>query len=192
MIKYPGSFKRYLTKRELRLIFLLAICLVFCALYFLLAPKIDKLNSLKNQLSAVHKERSLYEKFYKERYDYDKIAAEYNDLIKKVPVNSDLSNFIVDIEQWAEHEGISLISIFPQNMIIENISETNVNIIPCEITICGDLDSLLTFLSKLEDYSRISKVDELQLTTPTENMLNYKFPWELTVKVILYYIPQLA
>jgi len=183
---------RNLTKRELWLIILLFICLVLCCLYFILAPRIVKLNSLKDHLSAVNNEKSLYEKFYKEHFNYDKILAEYKDLVKKVPMNNDLSKFVVDIEKWVQENDIALISIFPQKTITENITGTDINIIPCEITVCGDFNLLLSFISQLENYSRILQVDELQLTTPIAELAKSKFPWKLTIKVSLYYLPQIS
>jgi len=189
MTKYLIFFKKYFTKREIRLFLLLAICIVLCALYFLLAPRVDKLNSLKNQLNAVNNERSSYEKLYKNYLDYDKILAEYKDLIIKVPVNNDISKFIIDMEEWTECSGISLISIIPQKTKTEQIEETDINIIPCEVTICGEFDLLLSFISELETYSRICRINDLQLTALSENISYSTFEWKLTVNVSLYYIP---
>mgnify|MGYP000844851750 FL=1 len=189
MRKYLGGFRRSVTKRELVLIFLLVISFIFFSVSFAIVPRIIKLNSLENQLSELNKEKSSYEKLYRKYLNYDEILGKYTDLLKSVPGNNDLSKFIRELEVWGEQLGITIISILPQDIITENFSEIEVNIVPCEITIGGEFDSLISFLDKLESCSRISQVNELRLTK-IEDISNSNFPWTLTVKVNLYYFPQ--
>jgi len=167
----------------------IAIFLIFCAVYFLLSPKINEFNGLKKELNEVHNEWALYEKLYRKYLEYNNITAQYNELIKRVPINNDLTKFIYDIEEWAEQNDVLLISIVPQETTTERIKEIDVNIIPCEITINGDFDLLLSFISMMENYPRICRIKEIYITSLAEKNLYYPFAWKLTVIVSLYYIP---
>ncbi|MFY9217594.1 MAG: type 4a pilus biogenesis protein PilO [Tepidanaerobacteraceae bacterium] len=192
MIKYPVFLKKNSTKREKGLIFLIVMCLVLYAIHSLLAPKIGKLNSLKSQLIAVNNERASYEQSYNKYHDYDSIMAEYDNLKKKVPIDNDLSKFIRDIENWCQHSDITIISIVPQETKTEQIEEIEVNLIPCEITIRGNFDLLLTFVDKLENYHRICRINEIKLTGLSERNSSPSLDWKLTINVGLYYIPPIT
>jgi len=106
-----------------------------------------------------------------------------------VPKNKDVSGFLVDIEEWADEQGVTIISIYSQSIMTENIAETTVNFIPFEIIIKGSYDSLLGFIGQMENYSRILKIEGLKLNASTDSSVKLQFPWELTVKVNLYYLP---
>ncbi len=190
MRKGLSCFKGSFTKREMKLFLLFAFFLVFCTLYLVFAPRIFKLNTLKAQLMEVNKEKSSYESLYEKYYGYDKILDKYSDLLKKVPAHNDLSGFLIDMEKWTEDLEITLISIVPQKYTTGDFTDIEVSIVPCDITVGGDFNSLLSFVAKLENYSRVSQIDELRLTKTIENTLDSNVVWTLTVKISLYYFPQ--
>lgn len=187
MIKHSIFPEKNSTKKN-GLLYLILICLTIYLLYFLLTPKIGKLNSLKNQLTAVNDERASYEQLYKKYLDYDKTIAEYNDLIKKVPLDDDLPKFIIDIEEWCQNSDISLISIVPQETKTEQIEEIEVSVLSCEITMNGNFDLLLAFVGLLENYSRVCRINELHLSGPSGKDSSPSSDWKLTVNISLYYI----
>ena len=55
-------------------------------------------------------------------------------------------------------------------MITEDVTEVTINTIPFEITINGGYDSLLDFISELENYSRISRIYGIELNAPTDDL----------------------
>jgi len=168
---------------------LLIFCLVLYAVHYLLTPKIKMVNSMKDHLAALDHERESYEKLYGKYLELDELIAEYNDLLNKLPEESDLSKFIKDIEDWSEQNGIILISMLPQEARIEQLEEIEARVIPCQVTIGGSLDLLLSFLSQLETYPRLCQISELKLARFSDKDTDYYNPWQLTVDVKLYYMP---
>jgi len=142
-------------------------------------------------MAAVDNERLLYKKLYKEYLENENILVKHNDLIKKVPLDNDLSTFIKDIEGWLQESNISLINIIPQEEKVEEISGTEVKVIPCEITISGTLDLLLSLMNKLENYSRICKINEIRLNEFLDDNFDNPSLWKLTINVGLYYMPEI-
>lgn len=182
--------KRPLTSRERKLILIFIICFLFCCLYFILNHKIIKLNDLREQLQAITNESSVYKQLYENPIDYEELLAIYSDIIKKALMNKDLSEFLTDVEKWANEKDITIISINPQSMITEDVTEVTINTIPFEITINGGYDSLLDFISELENYSRISRIYGIELNAPTDDLtFKSSLLWELVVRVNLYYLP---
>lgn len=180
--------KRPLTAREYKLIPIFIICLIFYGLYFILIPGVIKLNTLKEQLQTITNKRSAYRELYEKPIDYKEALTGYNDIVKKVPTDKNLSEFIIDVEKWAKAKDVTVISICPQNTVAENVAGTTADVIPCEITINGDFDSLLNFLSELENYSRLSRIDSIELNAPTYVMAKATSMWKLVVKISLYYL----
>lgn len=158
-------------------------------MYFIFYPKIIDLSNLRKQLQEVTNSKVTYSRLYENHNNYKAAVVRSSDIIKKVPKNKDVSGFLVDIEEWADEQGVTIISIYSQSIMTENIAETTVNFIPFEIIIKGSYDSLLGFIGQMENYSRILKIEGLKLNASTDSSVKLQFPWELTVKVNLYYLP---
>lgn len=180
---------RPLTKREHKLVIAFTVCLIFYGLYFIFYPKVIELSNLRKQLLEVSNSKIIYKRLYENHNDYKATVVNSNDIIKKVPKNKDVSGFLVDIEEWADEKEVTIISIYSQSTMTENIAETTVNFIPFEIIIKGSYDSLLGFIGQMENYSRILKIEGLKLNVSTDSSVKSQFPWELTLKVNLYYLP---
>lgn len=180
---------RPLTKREQKLILIFIISIILCSIYFILTPRIIELNDLKNQLDTILKERSVYKRMDENLMDHEELLTKYDNIIKIVPQNKEISEFLTDIEKWANENNIAITSIYPQSTMIEDVEEVTINVIPFEIKISGRYDSLLNFMSELENYSRISRIYGMELKTSNDKVVNSSLPWELVVKVRLYYLP---
>lgn len=180
---------RPITKREHKLVIAFTICLIFYGLYFIFYPKVIGLSNLRKQLQEVTNSKVTYRRLYENHNNYKAAVVRSSDIIKKVPNNKDVSGFLIDIEKWADEQGVTIISIYSQSIMTENIAETTVNFIPFEIIIKGSYDSLLGFIGQMENYSRILKIEGLKLNASTDSSVKLQFPWELTVKVNLYYLP---
>ncbi|AEE91557.1 conserved protein of unknown function [Tepidanaerobacter acetatoxydans Re1] len=180
---------RPLTKREHKLVIAFIVCLIFYGLYFIFYPRVIELSNLRKQLLEVSNAKITYKRLYENHNNYKATAVKSNDIIQKVPKDKDVSGFLVDMENWADDKGSTIVSIYSQSTMTENIAETTVNFIPFEIIIKGNYDSLLSFIGQMENYSRILKIEGLKLNTSTDSSVKSQFPWELTIKVNLYYLP---
>jgi Tfp pilus assembly protein PilO len=184
-------FGRPLTNRVQKLIFIFISCFILSSLYFILTPRIMELNNLNNQLQAIINEKSAYKRMYENPMDYEDALSKYKDIINTVPKNKEIPKFLMDVEKWANASNITIISLYPQRTMTEDIEDVTINVIPFEIKISGKYDALLDFLSEMENYSRISRIYGIELKTyrDSDSVVNSSLLWELVIKVNLYYLP---
>lgn len=177
---------RPLSKREKILLLFFIICIILWGFYFILNPKLIELLDLKKQLHRIKSEKLVYTQLYDNPKDYKGVLEEYDDIVKKIPKNKGLPEFLISIEDWAIEENLSIISIYPKNYI-----EDDVNTIIFEITLSGDFISLLDFLSKLENHSRSLHANRIKfkaLSDLTSDSSLSREHWELLIELKLYYL----
>ncbi|HHX22500.1 MAG TPA: type 4a pilus biogenesis protein PilO [Thermoanaerobacterales bacterium] len=174
--------KRPLSKREKTLFYLLIFCIILWGIFFIVIPKTNEVNDLKYKLNTIKRERLEYKQLYNNPKDYTNILNRYDELIKKIPKNIGLSEFLIDIEKWATESDLNIISIYPQQM------DNTAGFIIFEITLNGSFTSIVNFIDTLENHTRIIEIYEVKLNTISGVTNSYDSVWELKVNVKLYFL----
>lgn len=176
------SLKKYLKGSEDNLVVLTTICLVICAFYFVLYPKLIRNRDLKLQLEEVLNIKSEYINAHK---NYAHLAQEAE---KRIPKDKEIPEFLRDIERWSEDKQVKIVSIYPGQTRMEHIENSEINVIPVEISVEGIYGFLLEFLNEMESYPRFLKIEELSLETIDSLPLDSFTLCKLTVRISLYYL----
>jgi len=176
------SLKKYLKRSEDNLVVLTAICLLICAFYFVLYPKLIRNRDLKSQLEEALNTKTEYINIYENDAHLAQKAAKY------IPKNKEIPKFLKDIERWSNDKQVKIVSIYPDQTRIEHIGNSEINVIPIEISAEGIYEVLLEFLDEMENYSRFLKVEELSLEAIDSLPLDSFTLCKLTARISLYYL----
>lgn len=134
--------------------------------YFLKKTELEQKRISLSLLQGIHDKKSGIE-----------AAAELE--LKKLPDDDRIADYIIDIGGRAAAEGVRLVLIKAGE-----VSEDEVKILPVEITVEGDKESLIKFLKHIENYERICQIEKINMDYMERLGL-----WKLTVTVDLFYFP---
>lgn len=176
------SLNKYLKRSEDNLVVLITVCLVICAFYSVLYPKLIRNRDLKLQLEEALNTKSEYINIYKN----DAYLAQKTE--KYIPKSQEMPKFLKDIERWSNDKQVKIVSIYPGQTRIEQIGSSEINVIPIEISAEGIYGFLLEFLDEMESYSRFLKVEELSLEAIDSLPLDSFTLCKLTARISLYYL----
>ena len=161
----------------------LAVSLVLLGIYSILNPRINALFMLKSQLKDMENKSVSLQKLNKSTTDIG-FLSKYDELIKRIPKDNGIPEFLVDIEELAEERDLIIISIHPSNEL-----EKDDNLISFSIVINGDYESLLGFINELENHTRALRISRMELNRVNYVKAKFSSSWELVVDVDLWYLP---
>lgn len=163
MRKSLSFLKKLTTNKEYKFIFISIFCFLLCL--FILNLKRMEYSDLKKQLHEIMDEKAIYERLYNFSMDYGELMTAHSNITKKLPENKNFTKFLVDIEKWANKKNITIISVNPKSIATKDVADVVINSIPFEITVNGYYDSLLDFISELENYPWLSSISGIELNT---------------------------
>ncbi|WP_041423895.1 type 4a pilus biogenesis protein PilO [Thermosediminibacter oceani] len=165
-----------LTKREKALLLLFFVTVALYLFYRTGYRQIEDHFKKKIELEQKRLSLSLLQRIYDKKSGIED-AAKLE--LKKLPDDDKIADYIINIEGWARAEGVRLVLIKAGE-----VSGDEVKVLPVEITVEGDKESLLKFLKRIENFERLSKVEKINLVYAELSGF-----WTLTVTVDLYYFP---
>lgn len=179
-----------LTKREKIMLTLLSLILILWGLFYKFFPyaqnyflKSQQLLELKKQFAE---EKNIWQVLKDENRDLSHVLSDYN---KKIPDDSNLSSFIIDLEKIADALELKILSIEPEEPIINQ----NLKNIPVNIVLEGSYNSIIKFINDLETQERVTPIDKMDLKAMSQDVsyldLNLSnTSWTLSIRVNLYYL----
>lgn len=150
------------------LIFLAAVWAFFLLLYL---PQAARNSELREQLLMQQQQVKAIETFALAHPEADKYLAELDRrqavLDKMLPANTELSDFVVQVERAAKEAGVQIAQLKPS----APVNKEGYREIPVEILVKGSFFQTAAFLKKLEDGQRFSLVQTLSMQA-RPNMLD--------------------
>ncbi|HDP69222.1 MAG TPA: hypothetical protein ENN38_00205 [Actinobacteria bacterium] len=155
-----------ISKRE-QIMLISAVVLLVVVLFgiFVVMPKINQINDLKDQQKKENQKlesaKVTLDRLKALKKNSAKIEAEIAELNIKMPEDPELPSLLVEINKLAEDAGIDFITISPG----EGLSEgENYSEIALQITITGRFFDLVDFLYRIRNHTREIKVNGLSIS----------------------------
>lgn len=170
-----------LTRREKILLMLFVLTCIYVAFYKTCYGRMREYLAMKAEAQKKREIFALLQGIYTNQED---ISDRIKNSLSKLPTEEKITDFIIELENWAKAENITLYSIKPGEIAETGISK--VKSIPVEITLEGQKESLIRFLSRMESFERISQLGRVSLEFSGADEL-----WRSEMTIYLFYCPLL-
>jgi len=140
------------------------VVIVGISIYFLYWPKLEKINSLKKQLTNLEKKLSTAKRnaadLKKFQAKMKKARAQFNMAMKKLPETKEIPSLLTAISDSGQQVGLEFLLFEPKK---EKKKEFYAEI-PVAMSLRGDYHNLAIFFDKVARLNRIVNITNIQMT----------------------------
>lgn len=161
-------------------------------------PSIAKLGIVKESLASLQEKElrvnELLNQYESVRDVYQRISKQDKDTLEKaLPSNINNVRLILDLEQMAEQRGLGFkdvdVILVEQQRAQENIGQEQLRKVQASMTLSGDYDSFIQFLSDVEQSLRILTMRKIDFNVQREDKKESKFEYKVVLETYWFVYP---